>query len=148
MYKKLKIQAPGTTFSTVSDEVRPEGEDEKCCRFGTLTGVHQGAHICHAKFWFDGKTFGARGDKRKVLVNKTAADVLPIIMCLLSGLCFFCVSGAVQNTGGKCSFSIYIYILPLPLIRVKELGGGGSGVGGGGVVVVRRVIKSNPIRRR
>ena len=44
-YKKLKIQAPGTTFSTLSDNVRYEGGHDKCCRFGTLAGVHQEAHI-------------------------------------------------------------------------------------------------------
>ena len=49
-YEKPKIQAPGTTFSNFSDEVGPEGGRGKCCRFGTLTGVYQGAHIYRAKF--------------------------------------------------------------------------------------------------
>ena len=52
-YKKR--QAPGTTFSTFSDEVRLEGEPGKGCRFATLTGVHQGARISLAKLWFKGK---------------------------------------------------------------------------------------------
>ena len=54
-YKKRQIQAPGTTFSTFSDEVRLEGGHGNCSRFATLTGVHQGAHICLAKLWFKGK---------------------------------------------------------------------------------------------
>ena len=49
------IQAPGTTFSTFSDEVRLEGGHGNCCRFATLTGVHQMPHICLAKLWFKGK---------------------------------------------------------------------------------------------
>ena len=44
-YKKAQHRAPGTIFSTFTDKVRPEGRHEKCCRFGTLTGVHHGAHI-------------------------------------------------------------------------------------------------------
>ena len=32
-----------------------EGGHGNCCRFATLTGVHQGAHICLAKLWFIGK---------------------------------------------------------------------------------------------
>ena len=39
-----------TTFSTFSDKFRPERGHEKCCRYRTLTGVHQGAHIRSAKF--------------------------------------------------------------------------------------------------
>ena len=52
-YEKPKIQAPGTTSSNFSDEARPGGHGE-CCRFATLTGVHQGAHICPANFWLGG----------------------------------------------------------------------------------------------
>ena len=48
-YKKPPIQAPGTTFSTFSDEVPLEGGHGNCCRCVTLTGVHRGAHICLAK---------------------------------------------------------------------------------------------------
>ena len=40
-YKKRQIQAPGTTFSTCSDEVSMEGGHGNCCQFATLTGVHQ-----------------------------------------------------------------------------------------------------------
>ena len=40
-YKKLKIQAPGTTCSNCSDELRLEGGCGECGRLGTLTGVHQ-----------------------------------------------------------------------------------------------------------
>jgi len=42
-HKKPKIQAPGTTFSKFSDDVRPERGQGKCCRFDPLTGLHQGA---------------------------------------------------------------------------------------------------------
>ena len=44
-FLQRQIQVPGTTFSTFSDKVRLEGGHENCCRFATLTGVHQGAHI-------------------------------------------------------------------------------------------------------
>ena len=44
-YKKRRIQAPGTTFSVFGNEVGMKGGHENCCRFATLTGVHQGAHI-------------------------------------------------------------------------------------------------------
>ena len=53
-YKKPLIQAPGITFSNFSDEVGMEGHGN-CCRFATITGVHQGAHICLAKYWMNGK---------------------------------------------------------------------------------------------
>ena len=46
--QETEIQAPGTMFSNFSDEVCLEGGQNKCCRFGILTGVHQGAHICPA----------------------------------------------------------------------------------------------------
>lgn len=39
-YTKPQIQAPGTTFSIFSDEVRLEGGHGNCCSFGTLKGVH------------------------------------------------------------------------------------------------------------
>ena len=48
---------PGITFSNFSDEVRLEGGHENCCRFATLTGVHQGAHACLAKVRFKGKNW-------------------------------------------------------------------------------------------
>ena len=50
---KLKHLEPH--FSTFSDEVRLQGGQGNRCRFATLTGVHQGAHICLAKLWFTGK---------------------------------------------------------------------------------------------
>ena len=53
--KPQKIQAPGTTFSNFGDEVWMEGGHGNCCRFATLTGVHQGAHISLAKYWIKGK---------------------------------------------------------------------------------------------
>ena len=48
-YNKRQIHVPGTTFSNFGDEVWMEGH-ENCCRFATLTGVHQRAHICLAKY--------------------------------------------------------------------------------------------------
>ena len=51
--RETKIQATGTTFSNFRDEVRPEGGHEKCSRFGTLTGVHQEAHIRSTRFRLD-----------------------------------------------------------------------------------------------
>ena len=54
-YKKRQIQAPGATFSNFGDEVEMEGGHGNCCRFATLTGVRQGAHICLAKLWVNGK---------------------------------------------------------------------------------------------
>ena len=53
--KKGQIQAPGTTFSTLSDEVRLERGHGNCCRFATLTELHQGAHIFLAKLWLKAK---------------------------------------------------------------------------------------------
>ena len=39
-----------TTFSNFGDEVGMEGNLGNCYdRFASRTGVHQGAHICHAK---------------------------------------------------------------------------------------------------
>ena len=87
--KKIKIQAPGTTLLTFIDKVRYEGGHEKCCRFGTLTGVHQGAHIRSSKFW-PARNGRALAGKRNVLRKKTVADVLPL--ALLSGL-FLCLVG-------------------------------------------------------
>ena len=63
-YEKPKIQAPGTTFSNFSHEVRPEGGHGKCCRFVTLTGVHQGAHTTLPKIGLM-ETFRAKSEKRK-----------------------------------------------------------------------------------
>ena len=54
-YKKSQNQVPRTAFSTFDNEVRLEGGHGNCCRLATLTGVHQGAPICLAKFWFEGK---------------------------------------------------------------------------------------------
>ena len=93
-YKKPKIQAPGTTFLTFSDKVRYEGGHETCCRFGTLTGLHQGAHIRSDKFC-PARNGRARAGKRNVLGKKTAADVRPLalwsgrlaISALLYGQC-------------------------------------------------------------
>ena len=39
-------------FKKFRDEVRPEGGHEKCCRLGTLTGVHQGAYTVYALLFF------------------------------------------------------------------------------------------------
>ena len=50
-HEELHIQAPGTTFSNFGDEVWMEGGHGNCCRFATLTGVHQGAHISLAKYF-------------------------------------------------------------------------------------------------
>ena len=47
-YKKPQIQAPGTTFSIVSDEVRLWRTRKLLSFFATLRGVHQGARICLA----------------------------------------------------------------------------------------------------
>ena len=71
-YEKRQIQAPGTTFSTFSDGVRLEGGHGKCCRFATLKGVYQGAHICLAKLWFKGKvrSYDSRAELRNVLQEK------------------------------------------------------------------------------
>ena len=52
--RNFKIQAPGTTFSNFGHEVWMEGHGN-CCRFASLTGVHQGAHISLAKYWIDEK---------------------------------------------------------------------------------------------
>ena len=46
--------APGTTFSNFGVEVWMGGHGN-CCRFATLTGVHQGARISLAKYWVSGK---------------------------------------------------------------------------------------------
>ena len=54
-YKKRQIKAPRTTLSDFVDEAGMEGGHGNCCRFATLTGVHQGAHICLAKLWIKGK---------------------------------------------------------------------------------------------
>ena len=54
-YKTPQIQAPGTTFSFFGDEVGVQGGHGNCCRFATLAGVHQGAHICLTKLWIHGK---------------------------------------------------------------------------------------------
>ena len=54
-YEKPQIQAPGTTFSSFGDEVWMVGGHGNCCRFATLTGVHQGTHISLAKNWIKGK---------------------------------------------------------------------------------------------
>ena len=54
-YKKRQIQVPGTTFSTSNDGVCLGGGHGNCCRFATLTGVHQSAHICLSKLWFKAK---------------------------------------------------------------------------------------------
>ena len=48
--QEAENQTPGTTFQNISDEVRPEGGHEKCCRFVTHTGVYQGAPIRSATF--------------------------------------------------------------------------------------------------
>ena len=54
-YKTPQVQASGTNTSIFSDEVHVEGGHRNCCRFATLTGVHQGAHICHANYWINGQ---------------------------------------------------------------------------------------------
>ena len=49
-----------------------EGRHANCCRFTTLTGVHQGAHICLAKFYGFMEKFGAmiRAELRNMLQEK------------------------------------------------------------------------------
>ena len=92
-YEKLKIQEPGTTFSNFSDEIRLEGGPEKCCRFGKLTGVHQGAHICPGSM----ERFGGRarrGDKRKALGKKRRQTCFQWLRCLDV---FLCVLRALQH---------------------------------------------------
>ena len=44
-----KTQAPRTTFSIFIDEGFLGGGHGNCCGFYTLTGMHHGAHIDHAK---------------------------------------------------------------------------------------------------
>ena len=54
--KQPQIQARRTTFFLIfSDEVGLEGGHGSCCRFATLTGVYQGAHICLARKWINAK---------------------------------------------------------------------------------------------
>ena len=69
---KQQIRASGTTFSTFSDDVRLDGGHGNCCRFATITGVHQGAHICLAKLCFKGKvrSYDSRAELRNVLQEK------------------------------------------------------------------------------
>ena len=67
-YKKPNIQAPGTTFSKFSDEVRPEGEHEKCRRFGTLTERECAKELISGLPNFGSmEVFGAKAEKRNVL---------------------------------------------------------------------------------
>ena len=81
-YKEPQIRAPGTTFSIFSGEVRLEGHGS-CCRFATLTGVLQGAHICLAKQWVNGKlmsylveqNYGISSRKKK----RSEVEVLPVV---------------------------------------------------------------------
>ena len=47
-YKKQRIEAAGTTFYNVGDEVGME-DYGTCRRLATLTGVHQETHFCLAK---------------------------------------------------------------------------------------------------
>ena len=68
-YKKRQIQVPGTTFSNFSDEVEMEGGHANCGRFATLTGVHQGAHICVANYGLMEK-FGAGAELRNTIQKK------------------------------------------------------------------------------
>ena len=90
-YKKRQIQAPGTTFSTFSDGVRLEGGHGNCCRFATLTAVHQGAHICLA--YGSKEKFGARAELRNVLHEELRGTVVDLTAYqkLICGQC---------NTGG------------------------------------------------
>ena len=68
---------------TFSDKVRYEGGHGKCCRFGTLTGVHQGRHICPGLILGSMKTFGAKARQRSVTrKKKQRQDVLPLSLSL------------------------------------------------------------------
>ena len=65
-YKKRQIQAPGTTFSTFSDEVRLEGGHGNCCRFATHGSAPRSPCLpCQIK-----KKIGARAELRNVLQEK------------------------------------------------------------------------------
>ena len=75
-YKKRQIQAPGTPFSIFGDDVGMEGGHGNCCRFATLTGVHQGAHICLAKYWMNGKV---RSYSRCPTGKNCEVEVVPIV---------------------------------------------------------------------
>ena len=58
-----QIQTPGTIFLPIFKLQRRGLSGNFCrarkllplCRFATVTGVHQGAHICLAKYWINGK---------------------------------------------------------------------------------------------
>ena len=54
-YKKPQFQAPGTTFSISSNEVRLEGVHGNCYRVAKLAGVHQGAHVFLGNQWTNRK---------------------------------------------------------------------------------------------
>ena len=72
MYETENPQTSGTTYSNFTDIVRPEGGRVKCCRFGTLTGVHLGAHIIRSRRlpnFGSMKTSGVGAEKRKVLLT-------------------------------------------------------------------------------
>ena len=84
-YEKLKIQAPGTTFSNLSDEVRPEGGHGKCFRFGHSRKCTMELTSALPKFGWMG-TFGAIIEQKneKTSQKRTVTDVVP--MSLLSGV--------------------------------------------------------------
>ena len=80
-HKIPKIQAPGDTFSTFSDKVRPEGEHEKCCRFL----VHW--RECTKELILSGlpnlgsmETFGAR-HKNETSTGKKRRQTCPHWLC-------------------------------------------------------------------
>ena len=78
---KPQIQAPGTTFSIFSDEVRLDGGRGNCCRLATFTGVHQGTHIWLAKLYGPKGKFGARAESQHVRQEKMrgTVEVVPVV---------------------------------------------------------------------
>ena len=87
-YKKRQTHAPGTTFSTFSDEVRLEGGHGNCYRFAILTGVHQEAHICLAKLWVNGKS--SETEQNYGMSNRKNLEVEVVPVDLIAKSAFFC----------------------------------------------------------
>ena len=77
----------------------PRRRHEKCCRCGTRTGAHHGAHICPAKFWLNGNIRSRKTNCPYIYMKKYGGgrgSRVPGIYLFVGSL--FCVGGYRVHT--------------------------------------------------
>ena len=88
-YNRQKKSSAWNHIFKVQRRVLPRRRTRKVLSlFGTLTGVHQGGHICPAEFWLDGNVRSQRRQTKSPRKKKRRQTCFQRLCCRDFFLCF------------------------------------------------------------